>query len=564
MTSVRTAVAPVAPVAPVVPDATVAGDDGADRELLQVLVEKVERSANGSPATSLADAERALGLARRLGDHEAEIRLTYFMGYAYRLLSQDERALEAMQESLGLAQEAGDPVWEASALCGLGAVHANFGDFETALELQERSLTIRRDIDDTFGVAVSLNNLAITLRDLALFPERAREMFNESRGLFAQLGHRHCVADSMSHLAALDVAAAERLTDADPGGATAAARAGAATALEAVAHARTDGGNHRLLADSLIRLAQALLVAGSPDEAEPVLREAEQVAEGLGIPHLALRLVRARARHHRLTGDPGAAVTELLAGLHAADLLVRASERVLLLEELVAAYEQCGDLTQALATHRTLLDATLAQRDASAERRARALDAERELERAQMSAEVQRLRSEQLEMANRVLEHQAMTDGLTGLANRRAFDAALAGRTDGDAALALVVADLDHFKQVNDTYSHVVGDEVLRRVARVLADAVRGTDLVARMGGEEFAVLLSQGGQRAVVAVCERIRAGVAALDLSDVAPGFTATISLGAARRRSGEAAQELVARADVLLYRAKDEGRDRTVLDQ
>ncbi|MDT0166097.1 diguanylate cyclase [Actinotalea sp. AC32] len=530
------------------------------------LVDLVERTAGGRPGDVLPHAERALALAQRLGDRLAEVRVTYFIGYAHRLLSRDVEALSAMERSLALAQEIGDRVWEASAICGLGTVHAGFGDLESAIELQERSLAIRQEIEDQFGVAVSLNNLGLSLLEVGLFPDRARELLDESRRVFATTGHRHCQADSLLHLATLDLAEADQVAPSDPELAHALAGAAVRSAEQAVDHARSGEPNPRLLAESLVRLAGALLACGRLDDADTHLREAASVAEGLEVPQVALHVVLTRGRLHRLRGELDQAVAELVAGLAAADTLVRGSERVRLLGELVAAHEVRGDLASALAAHRELLTATLAHRDESAERRAHALNAQRDLERAELTAEMERLKAEQLELANRVLAHEAAHDPLTGLANRRSFDQAIKARTAApDARLTCLIGDLDHFKHVNDRYSHLVGDEVLRQVAQVVSAAVRGTDLVARFGGEEIAVLLADSDDPGTTArVCTRIRDSLAAHPWDDIAPGLRVTISIGAATRRPGEPADSVLARADHLMYQAKTTGRDRAVLDE
>lgn len=162
------------------------------------------------------------------------------------------------------------------------------------------------------------------------------------------------------------------------------------------------------------------------------------------------------------------------------------------------------------------------------------------------------------------LEQQALTDPLTALPNRRAHDAELArvaarGRRHGTAT-AVGVADIDLFKQVNDHYGHPVGDLVLCEVGRAIERAARGTDFVARTGGEEFGMLFSDTSIEMARKVAERMRKAVAAASVT--APdGDTigVTISIGLATLAPGGAADEALARADAALYQAKDRGRNR-----
>lgn len=161
-------------------------------------------------------------------------------------------------------------------------------------------------------------------------------------------------------------------------------------------------------------------------------------------------------------------------------------------------------------------------------------------------------------------------DALTGLANRRQFELALDREVDrvarsGEPALLLML-DIDHFKAVNDTHGHAVGDLLLQAVARTLQDSVRPMDTVARYGGEEFAIVLPNCSPAFALTVAERIREGVDARALS-LASGrvLRATVSVGGAFappwvRSSGKL---WIERADAQLYRAKGAGRNRTSLE-
>ncbi len=162
---------------------------------------------------------------------------------------------------------------------------------------------------------------------------------------------------------------------------------------------------------------------------------------------------------------------------------------------------------------------------------------------------------------------RAKTDQLTGLPNRRHFDEAFArlmGETDryGGAA-ALVMVDIDHFKKVNDTYGHEIGDAVLIAVGQSLAGERRTTDFVARLGGEELALILPQTDVPGAVELAERLRAGVEGLRVRTAAGEIRVTASFGVALHlaRSGSAAR-LYERADRALYAAKHAGRNRVEL--
>ncbi len=162
-------------------------------------------------------------------------------------------------------------------------------------------------------------------------------------------------------------------------------------------------------------------------------------------------------------------------------------------------------------------------------------------------------------------------DALTGLANRRQFELALASEIDrvaraGEPALVLMI-DIDHFKQVNDTHGHSAGDVVLQAVARVLADCVRPMDTVARFGGEEFAMILPNCPAAFGEMVAERIRSKVEGR-LVPIAPGqvVRVAVSIGGAFAPQWvrSSAALWIERADQQLYRAKAAGRNRACLEQ
>lgn len=175
----------------------------------------------------------------------------------------------------------------------------------------------------------------------------------------------------------------------------------------------------------------------------------------------------------------------------------------------------------------------------------------------QLRAQVQRV-----DELNRTLSELATTDPLTGLCNRRAFDHSLqlelAIVDRRDTPLSLLVLDVDHFKRINDSFGHETGDKVLTSIAQILSGCARAIDIVARVGGEEFAVILPNTDATGAREVAERMRVAVASA-AHLVRP---ATISIGAATLRDQEGASGLYARADAALYAAKASGRNRVVL--
>lgn len=168
------------------------------------------------------------------------------------------------------------------------------------------------------------------------------------------------------------------------------------------------------------------------------------------------------------------------------------------------------------------------------------------------------------EQAKRIEEQwsQANSDPLTGLANRRAFDGELSRQFASwrrtRQPFVVVLLDLDHFKQINDRFGHPVGDEALIRVAQTIQHSVRETDLPARIGGEEFAILCPDADLEAGVRTVERIRQAVSEIFVGKGAESVRVSVSCGIACVAGNEPMQALIRRADEALYAAKHGGRN------
>ena len=160
------------------------------------------------------------------------------------------------------------------------------------------------------------------------------------------------------------------------------------------------------------------------------------------------------------------------------------------------------------------------------------------------------------------LERLSLEDALTDVHNRRHLDAQLAieweRRLRFGHLSTVALLDIDHFKDINDTYSHSVGDEVLRGVAAYLRAHTRHSDIVARYGGEEFAIVFIATSRRDAASACEALRAGIAALECGTAASGQRVTVSIGVACAEEASSIATLLGLADTRLYAAKHQGRN------
>jgi diguanylate cyclase (GGDEF)-like protein len=162
--------------------------------------------------------------------------------------------------------------------------------------------------------------------------------------------------------------------------------------------------------------------------------------------------------------------------------------------------------------------------------------------------------------------NSALRDPLTGLNNRSCFEISVKREVDlahrHNSELAMIVLDVDNFKNINDVYGHLVGDCILREIAESARDSVRSTDIAFRYGGEEFVVLLNSTGKNGAYLLAERIRRNIQKKTCTYGEHSIKVSASLGIACLREGESATDLFKRADEAMYQSKTQGKNRTLI--
>jgi diguanylate cyclase (GGDEF)-like protein len=332
-------------------------------------------------------------------------------------------------------------------------------------------------------------------------------------------------------------------------------------------------------------LSKILLSRGAADEAEAAIRQALAALAGdpvyLGYYTDAVWVMGDVHQHHGRNAEALACYQEAL-GLfqrtqrpasHLAHLHQRFSRVYAALgrwEEALREHERFYALrvehlreqaTARMAAMMVQFDTERALKDREIHR-VRSIELEREIaERKEVEAALARAQAE-LEERNRELHALSIRDPLTGAFNRRYLDQRLAEALPlaarGVQPLSVMICDLDDFKRVNDTFSHAVGDEVLRTVAGILRQHVRASDVVARLGGEEFVVLFPATTLGQAAAAAEKIRARVRDFGWDDLHPGVAVTLSAGVAQAGDHPTHETLLAEADGKLYEAKRRGKD------
>lgn len=287
-------------------------------------------------------------------------------------------------------------------------------------------------------------------------------------------------------------------------------------------------------------------------------------------PDLCKLMVRL-AQVERLTGNVPAATAYLAQVRACAESSPDVDLRSRVLSERSALHEFAGDYKLALQVHKQFMQLQTDSLRARSDSRTQAMAMRNNIEQERMQAQLLLLRNAQLEndmtrMSSEAsdLRRMVVEDPLTGLGNRRGFDQYIHKvQVRAGLPLMILMADIDFFKSINDTHSHVIGDRVLQQVGELLRSHCRPEDFVARFGGEEFVIAFGKGltldGARSAA---ERLRFGIEQHDWSLIAPGLTVTASFGLACG-SVDDVPGTVARADAALYRSKSDGRNRLTVD-
>jgi diguanylate cyclase (GGDEF)-like protein len=498
----------------------------------------------GENEASLSTNRLALAAFEELGDLNGMSHALNGMVMADHELGLQEEALERAAQSLEIAKQSGDPLTLAWAYNRAGLAHAAVGDILEGVNSMEFALGLARDVGDPEALFAAINNLVEDLNALVRSQLETGQSGEPALGRALQLGP------------------------------------------EGLALARASGNNHRV-ATILLNLGRSQGLAGREQEALDALAESEEISERNGFRSLVLATRQARAEVAVARGQVRAAIERYQALVDDAE---RASDRLILLDayrSLWRAHKQLGEYREALEHHERYYELERQQQTDAAQTRARVLASQLELDRARqearratLEAALERSRTRELEAQTVALREEqvrltrrADQDVLTGLWNRRHVERELpklvheAGERQEPLSVAFV--DADHFKSINDRFGHLAGDEVLRRIARLLRAKVRPSDVVARVGGEEFVILLPRASPDAAVALGQRLCAAVRQARWEDVLPGGGVTVSVGvatAAEEDEGAAGAgarrivaQLLARADGALYAAKRAGRDR-----
>ncbi len=544
-----------------------------DRERLACLLELAERIFAGNPARGLNVASEAWMLAERLGDAVSACAAQCWRGVSLLLAGEPQTALGVLEAELERAAVLGTTRWLGEAQHGLGLVYDNLGLYDEALK---RLYEAYRAFDEA---GVVERRLAASYRIGVIFSQvgKTEEALTHQRQLIEE-----CRALGMDGYLTRPLVCI---------GITLRKLGRHAEAFEVFDEALAHDAREPMpgMAESTrYNRARVMHDLGRVKEAEAELRAVLPTVSAAGMAELELlirldlvRLCIADGRYGEAEADLAWALTQAERG-QLKPLMADTCRAYAELYQVQGRYE---------LAYRYLLRFHDIDKDVFNERsehKFRSLQIGFEVEKTRRETELLRERHAELTEANEELrrvgellfktdreksrllaelERLSVTDALTGLYNRRHLDNALAQELERSHryghTLSLAMCDVDHFKQVNDRFSHQTGDAVLRTIALLMREQLRDSDIAARFGGEEFALILVETDLAGAHEVCEKLRQSIEHYDWQSVHAGLSVTISIGLAEFHRGESIDTLIGRADHALYEAKHRGRNRICMD-
>ncbi|MCU0305144.1 MAG: diguanylate cyclase [Thermoanaerobaculales bacterium] len=473
----------------------------------------------GEYTAAMEAAAAAAAQAEEVGDRSAQSNAEFMVGMVHRHLNQLEEATSAFRASARLALDAGDTDQYLRAANEESNILVMVGDLDGALD---RKLEAMRDAGESAGPGVLAwleNDLAFVYSRLDRHAE-AFPHYERAWQLNLELGQRREAAIIACNLAGNLAALGDN-------------RLAVTWAERGLAIAEADGLLPAQETAHLV-LGEILAASGDAPGAVPHLLEAYELRERTLTEESARRIAELGSRHEAERREAEIALLRRDAEIRELEL------------------DRARNLRRLLVGGVATLVAFLAVLAAAYRIKAQANTEIRAANRA-------------IEESRRRVEELSRTDPLTGLANRRALEERLADEAlrseRSRRPFAVVLADIDHFKRVNDELGHAVGDEVLRTLASRLRAGVRSLDLAGRWGGEEFLLVLPDTGAEGAVELAEKLRRTIAGEAVEVDGRRVPVHLTFGIAEHREGPI-EDTVRRADEALYRGKREGRDRVVV--
>lgn len=413
-----------------------------------------------------------------------------------------DEALQHWARCLDVAHTAqAQDIW-LRALIGLGQIYNAHGDYLNALAHHRWALNSWREHNDPALYVAAAINVGVDLYQQQRLDEATEVLEQINSGNSEQQAEIHSIL-GLIHLAQGHLGAAER-------------------ELQAALDINRQQNNMLGYTTNLLSLGRLAMIRQDGQDAHDKLHAALEKATQMGTPHLLFQIDLALAENHEARNEWQQA-----------------------LFHFKRYHSQQQQVLRQASPHRL-----------------QAMEMQLEVEKARMENTQLRRRHASEQQERRRVERMASEDTLTGLLNRRGMEqSALNLLALSEDPVSALMIDVDHFKKINDTWGHEIGDKVLRQVGALLKSGCRQGDLVARWGGEEFAILLQNRDGTQGAEVAERLRRLVKEWSWSRITPELDTTISVGVAQYQASDTLTSVIQRADERLYTAKRQGRNRVV---
>jgi diguanylate cyclase (GGDEF)-like protein len=525
---------------------------------------------------ALKKSEEALHLFDEMHDPPGQAFALNTIGNAYHASGDYRKALEAHGKSLKIREDISDLQGQSASLNNIGIVYQRLNDSARALENHFHSLKLKQQISDKQGQSASLNNIGLIHEEIG-DKDKALDFYNQSLKLGIEIADRHVQGVSLMNIGNVYNQQGD-------------AKLAMNYHLESL-KIRQEIGDKEGEATSYINIGELHAKSSDLNHALVNYYKGLEISREIGDRFLQATVLYDIGALYARQGNHSGAKTHLEHALSIAKDIGAKEVVYKAHQSLSESCEASGDLPAALLHFKSFREAKETVFNEQTEKRMRTLLIQFELEKAERETELFRLKNielvqafEDLEQKNKqlkesdkqksqllvqlrrqaeTLERQAQEDSLTGLFNRRYADYQMSQEFKRAVrfgrVLTIAMADIDHFKAINDRFAHQVGDEVIRTVGQLMEGTCRAIDTVARYGGEEFLLIFPETTAVNGVIVCEKIRKAVEGYNWNQLMAGLKVSISIGISDDLSVSTPDKLIAKADAKLYEAKEAGRNR-----
>ena len=527
-----------------------------------------ELARTGQSKRAFAYADEARTLAAKSGDRQLVAETGHAFARCHFYLADFMRALEYLLDAAQMYEDAGDQAGAAAAFAGVGLCQHRLGANDDAVASMLRALESARAQNLTTLEINIHNSLGSALISGGRMDEAAR-FLRTGLELAQAANNRNLLTKLLHNQSLLAKQRGDELSKADDPAAQQEYAKGLAQVTRALELARELGNPYDEM-HSLGQTGTMLRLLHSHEEAMKILDETIGAAKRLNEPFVQAEAMMERGSSLVAQGRLGEARQSFSDAIMLARQIGASGVLAEACESLSKVAEDEGDLRNALALYKEFHAVREAELAGSRKHAATAAQLWLDFQDASRRASQYRERAETLAADHAALTRKAKAltevseqDPLTSLLNRRGLDArigALVEASEGSSApITVALIDIDRFKRINDTFSHAVGDAVLKRVAAIIREQCRQDDLPVRYGGDEFLLVLAGADIAMGTRVLARLKETVDACPWEREAPGLDVTLSIGIAQRPRRGTLAAAIAAADEALYDAKAAGRNR-----